>query len=223
MLCHGDLSLKHIFVTGDGRNGAAVRVSGIIDFGDWQPGAPVHDLAGLRVREPQLHLRAQGWPFQQACAHESKGLARAPRTTSTRSLTCPSIAVRRLVKESGCGPSRVGTLALPRRMRSLSFAQRARFPPVAAARACGRWELGKDPPRPNCAPSYRCVSFYRAVRRATVEAAACTYVGSGAALSERSWTCRVSGIRRLTPDPRSARIPAHNVRGLGTILGHGTW
>ncbi|MEQ4207347.1 aminoglycoside phosphotransferase family protein [Actinopolymorpha sp. B9G3] len=56
VLCHGDLGPKHIFVTGDGRDGEAVRVSGIIDFGDWQPGAPVHDLAVLRVRGPQLDL-----------------------------------------------------------------------------------------------------------------------------------------------------------------------
>lgn len=57
VLCHGDLSAKHIFVTGYGRGSAAVRVSGIIDFGDWQPGAPVHDLAVLRVRSPGLELR----------------------------------------------------------------------------------------------------------------------------------------------------------------------
>lgn len=56
VLCHGDLSPQHIFVTGDISDGAAVRVSGIIDFGDWQPGAPVHDLAVLRVREPRLDL-----------------------------------------------------------------------------------------------------------------------------------------------------------------------
>jgi Ser/Thr protein kinase RdoA (MazF antagonist) len=54
VLCHGDLGPKHVFVTGDGRDGAAVRVSGIIDFGDWQPGAPVHDLAVLR-------FAARGW------------------------------------------------------------------------------------------------------------------------------------------------------------------
>ncbi|GAA2759395.1 phosphotransferase [Actinopolymorpha rutila] len=57
VLCHGDLSLKHIFVTADGQDGAAVRVSGIIDFGDWQSGTPVHDLAVLRVREPRLDLQ----------------------------------------------------------------------------------------------------------------------------------------------------------------------
>ncbi len=56
VLCHGDLSPKHIFVSGDGTDGGAVRVSGIIDFGDWKPGAPVHDLAVLRVRGPQLDL-----------------------------------------------------------------------------------------------------------------------------------------------------------------------
>jgi Ser/Thr protein kinase RdoA (MazF antagonist) len=56
VLCHGDLSPKHIFVTGDGTDAATVRVSGIIDFGDWLPGAPVHDLAVLRVRDPRLDL-----------------------------------------------------------------------------------------------------------------------------------------------------------------------
>jgi Ser/Thr protein kinase RdoA (MazF antagonist) len=56
VLCHGDLSPKHIFVTGDGSDGATVHVSGIIDFGDWKAGAPVHDLAVLRVRGPQLDL-----------------------------------------------------------------------------------------------------------------------------------------------------------------------
>lgn len=56
VLCHGDLSPKHIFVTGDGGDDVAVQVSGIIDFGDWIPGAPVHDLAVLRVRAPQLDL-----------------------------------------------------------------------------------------------------------------------------------------------------------------------
>ncbi|GAB3430677.1 phosphotransferase family protein [Flindersiella endophytica] len=56
VLCHGDLGPKHVFVTGDGMDGAAVRVSGIIDFGDWLPAAPVHDLAVLRVRGPRLDL-----------------------------------------------------------------------------------------------------------------------------------------------------------------------
>ncbi|WP_157683331.1 phosphotransferase family protein [Microlunatus soli] len=55
ILSHGDLSLKHIFVTVDA-DAALPRVSGIIDFGDWLPGAPVHDLAVFRVREPQLEL-----------------------------------------------------------------------------------------------------------------------------------------------------------------------
>jgi Ser/Thr protein kinase RdoA (MazF antagonist) len=55
VLCHGDLSGKHIFVTGDGGD-SIVQVSGMIDFGDWRPGAPVHDLAVLRSREPELDL-----------------------------------------------------------------------------------------------------------------------------------------------------------------------
>lgn len=56
VLCHGDLSPKHIFVTGDAGKGEPVRVSGFIDFGDWKPGAPVHDLAVLRVRGQRLDL-----------------------------------------------------------------------------------------------------------------------------------------------------------------------
>lgn len=52
VLCHGDLSPKHIFVDD------AARVTGVIDFGDFQPGAPVHDLAVLRVRGPRLDLTA---------------------------------------------------------------------------------------------------------------------------------------------------------------------
>lgn len=56
VLCHGDLSARHIFVTGDGRTGESVRVSGVIDWGDRNSGTPVHDLAVLRVRSPQLDL-----------------------------------------------------------------------------------------------------------------------------------------------------------------------
>ncbi|MET9021844.1 aminoglycoside phosphotransferase family protein [Actinopolymorpha sp. NPDC004070] len=73
VLCHGDLGPKHIFVTGDGRDGGdtvAVRVSGVIDFGDWKPGPPVHDLAVLRVRGPLLDLpplfAGYGAPTDQA-------------------------------------------------------------------------------------------------------------------------------------------------------------
>lgn len=55
VLCHGDLSGKHVFVDRD-RTGEGVRVSGIIDFGDWKAGAPVHDLAVLRARDPRLDL-----------------------------------------------------------------------------------------------------------------------------------------------------------------------
>lgn len=56
VLCHGDLSARHIFVIGDGGSGGDVRVSGIIDWGDRNSGAPVHDLAVLRVRSPRLDL-----------------------------------------------------------------------------------------------------------------------------------------------------------------------
>ena len=51
----------HIFVADPGhRDGDTrrVRVTGIIDFGDWRPGAPVHDLAVLRIHGPQLELSA---------------------------------------------------------------------------------------------------------------------------------------------------------------------
>lgn len=54
VLNHGDLSAKHIFVTVDPAGRA--HVSGFIDFGDWTPGAPMHDLAVLRVRSPELEL-----------------------------------------------------------------------------------------------------------------------------------------------------------------------
>ncbi|SDS63861.1 Ser/Thr protein kinase RdoA involved in Cpx stress response, MazF antagonist [Actinopolymorpha singaporensis] len=70
VLCHGDLSPKHIFVTADGSSGAGVRVSGVVDFGDWKAGAPVHDLAVLRVRGPLLDLtpllHGYGAPTDQA-------------------------------------------------------------------------------------------------------------------------------------------------------------
>ena len=56
VLCHGDLSLKHIFVTGGANGDPTVQVSGIIDFGDWQPGTSVHDLAVFRARSPRLDL-----------------------------------------------------------------------------------------------------------------------------------------------------------------------
>jgi Ser/Thr protein kinase RdoA (MazF antagonist) len=56
VLCHGDLSPKHIFVTAGDGDDPTVRVSGIIDFGDWQSGLPVHDLAVLRARAPGLDL-----------------------------------------------------------------------------------------------------------------------------------------------------------------------
>lgn len=56
VLCHGDLGARHIFVTANGKDGTEPGVSGIIDWGDWQPGAPVHDLAVFRVRCPQLDL-----------------------------------------------------------------------------------------------------------------------------------------------------------------------
>lgn len=56
VLCHGDLSPKHVYVTGGDRDNPAVRVSGIIDFGDWRSDLPIHDLAVLRARAPRLDL-----------------------------------------------------------------------------------------------------------------------------------------------------------------------
>lgn len=50
VLCHGDLSPKHIFVDDE------LRVTGVIDFGDTHAGSPVDDLAVLRVRGPALSL-----------------------------------------------------------------------------------------------------------------------------------------------------------------------
>ncbi|WP_168207370.1 phosphotransferase family protein [Microlunatus elymi] len=43
-MCHGDLGPRHIFLDPDG------SISGVIDFGDTHPAAPLHDLAVLRVR-----------------------------------------------------------------------------------------------------------------------------------------------------------------------------
>lgn len=54
VLCHGDLSTAHLYATVDGSGRACV--SGLIDFGDWLPGVPAHDLAVLRVRSPSLPL-----------------------------------------------------------------------------------------------------------------------------------------------------------------------
>ena len=53
VLCHGDLSLKHIYVA-SGPTHTGIRVSGVIDFGDWTAAASVHDLAVFRAREPQF-------------------------------------------------------------------------------------------------------------------------------------------------------------------------
>lgn len=50
VLCHGDLGPKHIYVDSN------AKVVGVIDFGDAHPGSPVHDLAVLRVRGPDLDL-----------------------------------------------------------------------------------------------------------------------------------------------------------------------
>lgn len=56
VLSHGDLSTKHIFVV-DSHPAVGAQVSGFIDFGDWAPAPPLHDLAVLRVRSPELELR----------------------------------------------------------------------------------------------------------------------------------------------------------------------
>ena len=69
VLCHGDLSPKHIFVTGDGSHGAAVRVSGIIDFGDWRP-------APRSMTWPCYAFATRGWTchlFSPATARRQMG------------------------------------------------------------------------------------------------------------------------------------------------------
>ena len=66
VLNHGDLSTKHIFLIVDPASRA--HVSGFIDFGDWTPGAPVHDLAVLRVRSPELELKPILAGYRQSAA-----------------------------------------------------------------------------------------------------------------------------------------------------------
>src|SRR5919197_6255781 len=43
VLCHGDYLPEHIFVDG------ALRVCGVIDFGDYEGNHPVHDFAVMRM------------------------------------------------------------------------------------------------------------------------------------------------------------------------------
>jgi aminoglycoside phosphotransferase (APT) family kinase protein len=50
VLCHGDFIPKHLFVD------AALRLTGIIDFGDVQGGSPIHDLAYLHMWRPEIDL-----------------------------------------------------------------------------------------------------------------------------------------------------------------------
>jgi aminoglycoside phosphotransferase (APT) family kinase protein len=50
VLCHGDFIPKHLFVD------AALRVTGIIDFGDIRGGPPIHDLAYLHMWRPEVDL-----------------------------------------------------------------------------------------------------------------------------------------------------------------------
>lgn len=50
VLCHGDLSTKHVFV--DEQAG----LSGVIDSGDSHSSVAIHDLAVLRVRAPSIDL-----------------------------------------------------------------------------------------------------------------------------------------------------------------------
>ncbi len=50
VLCHGDLGPQHIFVGDD------LAITGVIDFGDWKTGPPMHDLAVWRVRASRFDL-----------------------------------------------------------------------------------------------------------------------------------------------------------------------
>jgi len=50
VLCHGDFVTQHIFVT------EGLALCGIIDFGEFQGGAPIHDLAYLALEQPDLPM-----------------------------------------------------------------------------------------------------------------------------------------------------------------------
>ncbi|NIP26422.1 MAG: aminoglycoside phosphotransferase family protein, partial [Phycisphaerae bacterium] len=50
VLCHGDFLPDHIFVDDH------LVISGIIDFGEFQGGPPIHDFARLSFEHPEINL-----------------------------------------------------------------------------------------------------------------------------------------------------------------------
>lgn len=50
VLCHGDFHPEHLLVTEDG------NLSGVIDFGEFQGGPPIHDIAYLSIEYPEVDL-----------------------------------------------------------------------------------------------------------------------------------------------------------------------
>ena len=50
VLCHGDMEPDHLFVDDD------LTLTGIIDFGEFHGGTPIHDFAILNMAEPQIDL-----------------------------------------------------------------------------------------------------------------------------------------------------------------------
>ncbi|MCX6378270.1 MAG: aminoglycoside phosphotransferase family protein [Armatimonadetes bacterium] len=72
VLCHGDLARDHILVADDGNT-----IAGLIDFGDFQGGSPMVDMADLLKSYPRLRIQgvAQGYPdkslFERFEVHET--------------------------------------------------------------------------------------------------------------------------------------------------------
>jgi len=98
VLCHGDLGPKHVYIDND-------RVSGVIDFGDWQAGSPLHDIAVLRVRGPYLDLE----PVLQGYAMTSDSPDRRQLDLHTLYTAMPSLAIG-VAENDDAGVQRVSTL-----------------------------------------------------------------------------------------------------------------
>ncbi len=61
VLCHGDLHPHHLFITDN------LRLSAIIDFGEFQGGAPIGDFVTLKMDHPEVNWR---W-LQTGYAHKA--------------------------------------------------------------------------------------------------------------------------------------------------------
>lgn len=98
VLCHGDLGPKHIYIDNN-------RISGVIDFGDWQAGSPLHDIAVLRVRVPHLALE----PILHGYAMTSDCPDRRQLDLHTLYTAMPSLAIG-VAENDAAGVRRVSTL-----------------------------------------------------------------------------------------------------------------